>query len=188
MLEDNGFSFEMTADVPGSELALFAYYVDAFGTRIEIVDRTLFPDFPAFLQSQAQVAGHDHCRYCGSISPPRVEILARRANLSVRHSNWRSGASPEASPRSASTNTTRPGTGWSCNPIMAASMFLARTSTLIASVDCALGPLWNPVRLAEDIALVDNMSRGRLHTTVGLGYPNRRISTRSVWISASAAR
>jgi len=62
------------------------------------------------------------------------------------------------------------GHGWSCNPIMAASMFLARTSTLIASVDCALGPLWNPVRLAEDVALVDNMSRGRLHTTVGLGY------------------
>lgn len=62
------------------------------------------------------------------------------------------------------------GHGWSCNPIMAAAMFLARTSTLIASVDCALGPLWNPVRLAEDIALVDTMSRGRLHTTVGLGY------------------
>lgn len=62
------------------------------------------------------------------------------------------------------------GHGWSCNPIMAAAMFLARTSSLIASVDCALGPLWNPVRLAEDIALVDNMSRGRLHTTVGLGY------------------
>jgi alkanesulfonate monooxygenase SsuD/methylene tetrahydromethanopterin reductase-like flavin-dependent oxidoreductase (luciferase family) len=62
------------------------------------------------------------------------------------------------------------GHGWSCNPIMAAAMFLARTERLIASVDCALGPLWNPVRLAEDIALVDNMSRGRLHTTVGLGY------------------
>jgi hypothetical protein len=53
MLEDNGLTFEMTADVPGSELALFAYYIDAFGTRIEIVDRSLFPDFPAFLQSQA---------------------------------------------------------------------------------------------------------------------------------------
>ncbi|MEV0672429.1 LLM class flavin-dependent oxidoreductase [Mycobacterium sp. NPDC050441] len=62
------------------------------------------------------------------------------------------------------------GHGWSSNPILAAGMFLARTSTLIASVDCALGPLWNPVRLAEDIALVDNMSRGRLYTTVGLGY------------------
>lgn len=62
------------------------------------------------------------------------------------------------------------GHGWSCNPIMAAAMFLARTTKLVASVDCALGPLWNPVRLAEDIALVDNMSRGRLFTTVGLGY------------------
>ena len=51
MLEDNGFAFEMTADVSGSDLALFAYYIDAFGTRIEIVDRALFPDFPGFLKS-----------------------------------------------------------------------------------------------------------------------------------------
>jgi hypothetical protein len=51
MLDDNGFTFEMTADVSGSELALFAYYIDACGTRIEIVDRALFPDFPAFLRS-----------------------------------------------------------------------------------------------------------------------------------------
>jgi Glyoxalase/Bleomycin resistance protein/Dioxygenase superfamily len=51
MLEDNGFAFEMTADVSGSDLALFAYYIDAVGTRIEIVDRALFPDFPAFLKS-----------------------------------------------------------------------------------------------------------------------------------------
>lgn len=54
MLEDNGFTFEMTGDVPGSKLAMFAYYVDAGGTRIEIVDRALFPDFAAFVQSQAQ--------------------------------------------------------------------------------------------------------------------------------------
>jgi hypothetical protein len=51
MLEDNGFAFEMTADMSGSDLALFAYYIDAVGTRIEIVDRALFPDFPAFLKS-----------------------------------------------------------------------------------------------------------------------------------------
>jgi catechol 2,3-dioxygenase-like lactoylglutathione lyase family enzyme len=57
MLERNGFTFEMTADVAQpsaeSDLALFAYYVDAFGTRIEIVDRALFPDWPGFLQSMA---------------------------------------------------------------------------------------------------------------------------------------
>ncbi len=52
-LEANGFTLEMTAEVPGSDLALFAYYTDAFGARIEIVDRGLFPDFPAFLQSMA---------------------------------------------------------------------------------------------------------------------------------------
>jgi alkanesulfonate monooxygenase SsuD/methylene tetrahydromethanopterin reductase-like flavin-dependent oxidoreductase (luciferase family) len=75
------------------------------------------------------------------------------------------------------------GHGWSCNPILAAGMFLARTSTVIASVDCALGPLWNPVRLAEDIALVDNMSRGRLHTTVGLGYRTVEYDTLGVGFS-----
>lgn len=53
MLERNGFRFEMTAAVSDSELAMFAYYVDEFGTRIEIVDRAVFPDFPAFLQSMA---------------------------------------------------------------------------------------------------------------------------------------
>ncbi len=52
-LEANGFTLEMTAEVPGSELGLFAYYTDAFGARIEIVDRALFPDFPAFLRSMA---------------------------------------------------------------------------------------------------------------------------------------
>lgn len=57
ILEDNGFGFEATADNTGSssntDLSLFAYYVDAAGTRIEIVDRALFPDFPAFLQAAA---------------------------------------------------------------------------------------------------------------------------------------
>lgn len=51
MLEANGFTFEMTADVSGSDLAMFAYYIDGAGTRIEIVDRAIFPDFPAFLRS-----------------------------------------------------------------------------------------------------------------------------------------
>jgi catechol 2,3-dioxygenase-like lactoylglutathione lyase family enzyme len=53
MLEADGFTFEATADISPPDLALFAYYIDAFGTRIEIVDRALFPDFPAFLQSAA---------------------------------------------------------------------------------------------------------------------------------------
>jgi hypothetical protein len=57
MLESNGFALEMTGDAPGSELSLFAYYIDSFGTRIEIVDRALFPDWPAFLRAAAQASG-----------------------------------------------------------------------------------------------------------------------------------
>jgi catechol 2,3-dioxygenase-like lactoylglutathione lyase family enzyme len=56
MLEANGFSFEATADTSPPDLALFAYYLDEFGTRIEIVDRALFPDFPAFLKAAAAEA------------------------------------------------------------------------------------------------------------------------------------
>jgi alkanesulfonate monooxygenase SsuD/methylene tetrahydromethanopterin reductase-like flavin-dependent oxidoreductase (luciferase family) len=62
------------------------------------------------------------------------------------------------------------GHGWSSNPILAASWFLAQTNRIFATADCALAPLWDPIRLAEDIAQVDAMSRGRLHVTLGLGY------------------
>ena len=62
------------------------------------------------------------------------------------------------------------GHGWSCNPIMTAAVFLARTERVVASVDCALAPLWHPVRLAEDIAMADTIGGGRLIVTLGLGY------------------
>ena len=62
------------------------------------------------------------------------------------------------------------GHGWCNNPVLAAGALLAGTQRLIASADCVVGPLWDPIRLAEDIALVDTMSGGRLHVTVGLGY------------------
>ncbi len=62
------------------------------------------------------------------------------------------------------------GHGWSCNPILLAAALLARTTTLVASIDCTLGPLWHPVRLAEDIAMVDTIGGGRLIVTIGLGY------------------
>jgi alkanesulfonate monooxygenase SsuD/methylene tetrahydromethanopterin reductase-like flavin-dependent oxidoreductase (luciferase family) len=62
------------------------------------------------------------------------------------------------------------GFGWSPNPILEAACFLAATEEIRARVSCALGPLWNPIRLAEDIAVIDQLSGGRLIVTLALGY------------------
>jgi catechol 2,3-dioxygenase-like lactoylglutathione lyase family enzyme len=47
-LEQAGYRQE--ARPAGDELAMFAYYTDPAGVRIEIVDRALFPDWPGFLE------------------------------------------------------------------------------------------------------------------------------------------
>jgi catechol 2,3-dioxygenase-like lactoylglutathione lyase family enzyme len=47
-LEAAGYRQE--ARPAGDELAMFAYYTDPAGVRIEIVDRALFPDWPGFLE------------------------------------------------------------------------------------------------------------------------------------------
>ncbi|MCV7029525.1 VOC family protein [Mycobacterium sherrisii] len=57
-LEANGFTFEMTGEVDGAEFGMFAYYIDPDGARIEIVDRAVFPDFTAFVESMAAPASH----------------------------------------------------------------------------------------------------------------------------------
>ncbi|MFC0866217.1 LLM class flavin-dependent oxidoreductase [Sphaerimonospora cavernae] len=62
------------------------------------------------------------------------------------------------------------GFGWSCNPILEGGMILAATSRIRVGVAAALGPLWHPIRLAEDLAVVDQMSGGRMTVTLGLGY------------------
>jgi len=50
-LERAGYRLE--ARPSGDSLSTFAYYTDPAGTRIEIVDRMLFPDWPGFLGSMA---------------------------------------------------------------------------------------------------------------------------------------
>lgn len=59
---------------------------------------------------------------------------------------------------------------WSPTPLINAAMVLARTSTLQASISALLLPLHDPIRVAEDIAVIDLSSGGRLTTIFGLGY------------------
>ena len=51
-----------------------------------------------------------------------------------------------------------------------AGAMAARTSRVRFSSDICLLPFTNPVRLAEDLAVLDNLSGGRIELGVGMGY------------------
>ncbi len=60
--------------------------------------------------------------------------------------------------------------GWSPTPMMTAGMILSRTDNVTCMLGALLLPLHDPIRVAEDIAVLDLVSRGRIVVTVGLGY------------------
>ncbi len=60
--------------------------------------------------------------------------------------------------------------GWLASPLMLAGMIAARTSRIRISVTALLVTLYDPIRLAEDIAVLDVVSGGRFSFTAGLGY------------------
>jgi alkanesulfonate monooxygenase SsuD/methylene tetrahydromethanopterin reductase-like flavin-dependent oxidoreductase (luciferase family) len=60
--------------------------------------------------------------------------------------------------------------GYLPSPIVLASAFAARTSRIAVTVAALLLPLYDPVKVAEDIAVLDHVSRGRVSYVVGIGY------------------
>ena len=54
--------------------------------------------------------------------------------------------------------------------IPVASAAAARTRNVRFSSDICLLPFFNPVRLAEDLAVLDNISNGRVEVGLGMGY------------------
>jgi alkanesulfonate monooxygenase SsuD/methylene tetrahydromethanopterin reductase-like flavin-dependent oxidoreductase (luciferase family) len=60
--------------------------------------------------------------------------------------------------------------GYLPSPIVFASAIAARTQNIAISVAALLVPLYEPVKLAEDIAVLDHLSRGRVSYVAGLGY------------------
>lgn len=60
--------------------------------------------------------------------------------------------------------------GWSPSPLLFAGMVFGRCPRIGISVSALLVPLHDPLRLAEDIAVLDLASGGRLTVIAGLGY------------------
>lgn len=60
--------------------------------------------------------------------------------------------------------------GWLPAPLALAGALLGRTRRTLVTACAVLAPLYDPLRLAEDIAVLDLVSGGRLVTVAGLGY------------------
>ncbi len=60
--------------------------------------------------------------------------------------------------------------GYLPNFVPVAAAAAARTSRMRFSTDICLLPFRNPVRLAEDLAILDNISNGRMELGAGMGY------------------
>jgi alkanesulfonate monooxygenase SsuD/methylene tetrahydromethanopterin reductase-like flavin-dependent oxidoreductase (luciferase family) len=59
--------------------------------------------------------------------------------------------------------------GYLPSPLVVAAAVAARTKTVSISVAALLANLYDPLRLAEDIAVLDQLSGGRVTYTIGLG-------------------
>jgi alkanesulfonate monooxygenase SsuD/methylene tetrahydromethanopterin reductase-like flavin-dependent oxidoreductase (luciferase family) len=59
---------------------------------------------------------------------------------------------------------------WLPSPFTFAGAVLGATRTIAVTVSAIIGPLHEPLRLAEDIAVLDLLGGGRLVTVAGIGY------------------
>lgn len=60
--------------------------------------------------------------------------------------------------------------GWSPSPLITAGLIFGRCQNIGVLVSALLLPLHDPLRVAEDMAVLDLASGGRLTTVLGLGY------------------
>jgi alkanesulfonate monooxygenase SsuD/methylene tetrahydromethanopterin reductase-like flavin-dependent oxidoreductase (luciferase family) len=72
--------------------------------------------------------------------------------------------------------------GWMPATLVFTGMLAARTKSIAVSVQALLLPLHDPLRVAEDLAVLDLASGGRVSVTLGLGYrPEEYAAHRKDW-------
>ena len=65
--------------------------------------------------------------------------------------------------------------GYLPSPIVFGAAVAARTKNIFINLGALIVPLHDPVRLAEDLAVLDLISGGRLIITAGAGYVEREF-------------
>jgi alkanesulfonate monooxygenase SsuD/methylene tetrahydromethanopterin reductase-like flavin-dependent oxidoreductase (luciferase family) len=66
--------------------------------------------------------------------------------------------------------------GYNPSPLVLAAAVAARTVNVRIRITALVLPLHDPVRVAEDAAVVDQISRGRLELVIGAGYVAREFA------------
>ena len=74
------------------------------------------------------------------------------------------------------------------SPLIAATAVAARTKKMRVFTNIAILPLYDPVRLAEDGAVLDVISNGRLDLGVGLGYRPEEFAGYGINLKTRASR
>lgn len=75
--------------------------------------------------------------------------------------------------------------GYSVNPLMLGVKAAAHTTKIRLGQAVLVTPLWHPLRLAEDIALADVLSNGRIEVGMGRGYQPMEFKGMSVSLEES---
>lgn len=78
--------------------------------------------------------------------------------------------------------------GYLPSPFVAAGAVLARTTRLRAITGVMLLPLWHPMRVAEDVAVLDVLSGGRMELGVGLGLVAKEFAEFGINIRRAVSR
>lgn len=78
--------------------------------------------------------------------------------------------------------------GYLPSPLVALAAIAARTKAMRIGTGVALAPLYNPVRFAEDCALLDILSNGRLDLGLAIGYRRRETAAFGVDFTRRGAR
>lgn len=74
------------------------------------------------------------------------------------------------------------------SPLTMAAAVAARTSNVAIAIAALIAPFYDPIRLAEDLAVVDRLSRGRLNVILAGGYARHEFEMFGVPSSERAAR
>jgi alkanesulfonate monooxygenase SsuD/methylene tetrahydromethanopterin reductase-like flavin-dependent oxidoreductase (luciferase family) len=74
------------------------------------------------------------------------------------------------------------------SPLTVLAGFATRTSRMTLGTDILVAPLYHPVRLAEDIALLDVISNGRVVIGAAIGYKPDEFALYSIELAKRGAR